>query len=139
MIVHGANLALSSSIVEVSSTFGAGWEAKNAIDGDNNTEWASNGDGDDGFITLDLGSVQDVVGVEFLTRSMLNGTATTGMFTITVDDGETLGPFAAGNPADPNLAAIEFTGQQIRFDVETSTGGNVGAIEVRVLAPVDGP
>ena len=31
----------------------------------------------------------------------------------------------------------EFTGQEVRFDVETSTGGNVGAIEVRVFAPAD--
>lgn len=135
MIVHGDNLALDATLVEASSIFGAGWEAENALDGDNNTEWASSGDGDEGFITIDLGSPQDVVGVEFLTRRMLDGTATTEMYTITVDDGETFGPFPAGNPANPNFTAIDFTGQQVRFDVDSSTGGNVGAIEVRVFAP----
>ena len=79
-----------------------------------------------------------MVGVEFLTRRMLDGTATTEMYTITVDGGEMFGPFPAGSPADPGFAAVEFSGQQIRFDVETSTGGNVGAVEVGVFAPVDG-
>lgn len=134
MIDHGINLALKATVTDASSSFGNGWEAQNAIDGDLNTEWASASDGDDGSITIDLGSVQDIAGVEFLTRSMLDGTATTEMFTITVDSGETFGPFPAGNPVSPNFAAAEFSGQEIRFDVETSTGGNVGAIEVRVFA-----
>lgn len=134
-VVHGTNLAEDATIVAASSTFGSGWAAENAIDGDLSTEWATQGDGDDGFITLDLGEPQEVVGVEFLTRSMLNGTAITEMFTVTVDGGETFGPFPAGNPAEPNFTALEFSGQEIRFDVETSTGGNVGAVEVRVFAP----
>ena len=56
---------------------------------------------------------------------------------IGVDGDEVFGPFAAGNPANPNFSAISFSGQRIRFDIETSTGGNVGAIEVRVFAPAD--
>ena len=137
MALHGANLALEGTIIEASSSFGAGWEPENAIDDDTQTEWATAGDGDEGFITIDLGSEQDVVGVEFLTRRMLDGTATTEMYTITVDGGETFGPFPAGSPADPNFTAVEFSGQQIRFDIASSTGGNVGAIEVRVFAPAD--
>jgi hypothetical protein len=137
MAVHGANLALGATITDFSSIFGPGWEAENAIDDDTNTEWATAGDGDSGFIVLDLGSSQDVVGVEFLTRSMLDGTATTEMYTVTVGD-QTFGPFPAGNPANPRFTEVEFTGQEVRFDVETSTGGNVGAIEVRVFAPADG-
>ena len=74
--------------------------------------------------------------MEFLTRSMLDGSAITETFTIIVDGGETFGPFPTGNPADPNFAAVDFTGQQIRFEVDSSTGGNVGAIEVRVFAPL---
>lgn len=136
MAVHGANLALGATITDFSSIFGPGWEAENAIDDDTNTEWATAGDGDSGFIVLDLGSSQDVVGVEFLTRSMLDGTATTEMYTVTVGD-QTFGPFPAGNPANPRFTEVEFTGQEVRFDVETSTGGNVGAIEVRVFAPAD--
>jgi hypothetical protein len=137
MVVHGENLALDATLVEASSIFGTGWEGENALDGDNNTEWASSGDGDEGFITIDLGSSQEVVGVEFLTRRMLDGTATTEMYTITVDGGETFGPFPAGTPANPNFTAVDFTGKEIRFDVESSTGGNVGAVEVSVFAPAD--
>lgn len=135
MVAHGDNLALDATVIETSSVFGPGWEGENALDGDTNTEWASSGDGDEGFITIDLGSPQDIVGVEFLTRRMLDGTATTEMYTITVDGRETFGPFPAGNPANPNFTPAEFTGQEIRFDVDSSTGGNVGAIEVRVFAP----
>ena len=135
MAVHGDNLALGATVVDVSSEFSDTWKAANAIDGDPSTEWATAGDGDEGFITIDLGSPQEVVGVEFITRSMANGTAITDEFTITVDDGETFGPFPAGNPADPRFAAVEFTGQVIRFDVANSTGGNVGAVEVNVFAP----
>lgn len=134
-IDRGDNLALNATVVDASSSFGVGWEADNAIDGDTNTEWSSAGDGDDGSITIDLGSEQNVGGVEFITRRMLDGTAITDTYTITVDDDMTFGPFPAGSPADSNFTAIDFTGQVIRFDVETSTGGNVGAVEVRVFGP----
>jgi hypothetical protein len=137
MIVHGANLALHATLVEASSVFGSEWEAENAFDEDTTTEWATRGDGDGGFITINLGAAQSVVGVEFLTRTMLDGSATTDMYTVTVDGGEVFGPFPAGNPTNPNFSAVEFTGQQVRFDIESSTGGNVGAIEVRVFAPAD--
>jgi len=135
MAVHGTNLALTSTIVEASSEFGPGWEATNAIDGDGTTEWATKGDGDSGFITIDLGSTQSVVGTEFITRRMLDGTAITDTYMISVDGGEPLGPFTAGTPAEPNFNAAEFTGQVIRFDIAASSGGNVGAIEVNVFAP----
>ena len=135
MAIHGANLAASSTIVEASSEFGPGWEATNAIDGDGTTEWATKGDGDSGFITIDLGSPQSVVGTEFITRRMLDGTAITDTYMVTVDGGEPLGPFTAGTPAEPNFNAAEFTGQVIRFDIAASSGGNVGAIEVNVFAP----
>lgn len=130
---HGDNRALGASIVDVSSVFGAGWEAENAVDGDTNTEWASRGDGDEGFITIDLGAPFDLTGVEFLTRSMLDGTATTEMYTVSVDGGDQLGPFPAGNVVDPNFSPIELTGREIRIDVDSSTGGNVGAVEIRVF------
>lgn len=134
-VEHGANLALDSTIVNSSSEFGPGWEAANAIDGDTTTEWATKGDGDSGFITIDLGSPQAVVGTEFITRRMLDGTAITDTYTISVDGGDALGPFTAGSPAQPNFNPVEFTGQKIRFDVGDSSGGNVGAIEVKVFAP----
>ena len=73
--------------------------------------------------------------VEFITRSMLDGTAITKTYKVTVDGDATFGPFSAGTPVEPNFAAFIATGRVIRFDIETSSGGNVGSVEVRVLAP----
>lgn len=129
----GENLALGASIVEVSSEFGAGWAAANAVDGDLNTEWSTAGDGDDGSITIDLGTMRQIDGVEFLTRSMADGSATTTTFRVSVDGGGPVGPFDAGNPAAPVVNQVELSGQVVRFDIESSTGGNTGAIEVRVF------
>ena len=68
---------------------------------------------------------------------MLNGTAITETFSVTVsvtvDDRNMYEPFPAGTAVDANFAAIDGMGRVIRFDVDSSTGGNVGAVEVRVL------
>jgi len=133
---HGDNLAIGGSVVEVSSEFSAGFAGQNAIDDDLATEWASAGDGDDAFLTIDLCSVQEVACVEFITRSMTNGTAITNQFFVVVGDGDRLGPFATGNPATPSFNAVTFTGRIIRFEIDTSTGGNTGAVEARVFAPL---
>lgn len=125
----GPNLAVDGSVVEVSSEFSDGFRADFAVDGDIGTEWSSRGDGDDAFITLDLGSEADVSGVAFRTREMSDGSAITSSFTVTVDDGETFGPYPAGSdPVD-----VEFRGQVLRFDVAESTGGNTGAVEIEVF------
>jgi F5/8 type C domain len=89
----GANLAPLGGISDVSSEFSTAWAASNAIDGDLSTEWSSAGDGDDAFITLDLGEVRAIAGVEYVTRSMADGSAITTVYSIVVDDGERLGPF----------------------------------------------
>jgi len=123
---HGEDLVSGATVVEASSEFSASWGAANAIDGDMT-----------GFITIDLGTESEVAGIEFLTRTMADGTATTSTFWVIVDGGERLGPFEAGNPADPNFQAAEFTGRVLRFEIDNSTGGNTGAIEIRVFAPAD--
>lgn len=128
---RGPNLALEAAIVEVSSEFSDSFAAANAIDGDAGTEWATSGSGDDAFITIDLGEVHTIGAVEFVTRSMADGTAITEEFTVTVD-GEKFGPFPAGNLAQPQLSELDATGQVVRFDVTSTTGGNTGAVEVRV-------
>ncbi|MFP4511653.1 MAG: discoidin domain-containing protein [Acidimicrobiales bacterium] len=131
----GTNLALDATVSEASSEFGADFGAELAIDGDGQTEWSSAGDGDDAYITIDLGAPAEVGGVEFVTRSMADGSAIAETFTVTVDGGEPLGPFPAATPAEVEVAEVETTGQVFRFDVDRSTGGNVGAVEVRILAP----
>ena len=78
----GDNLALAATVVDVSSEFSAGFAAELAIDGDLATEWSTSGDGDDGSITIDLGATLDIAAVEFVTRSMADGSAITSSFTV---------------------------------------------------------
>jgi hypothetical protein len=130
---HGTNIAEGAAVVDVSSIFSGSWSGQNAFDGDMSTEWATQGNGDDAYIVIDLGSAQTVAGVEFITRTMSDGTATTTEYTVTVDGGETYGPFAAGNQSDSGFIEVEFTGQILRFDVAVSSGGNTGAIEIRAF------
>jgi hypothetical protein len=132
---RGPNLALDATVVDVSSEFSDAFAAANALDGDASTEWSTRGDGDDAFITIDLGAARPIGGVEFLTRSMADGSAITDTFTVSIDGGEPAGPFPAGTVARPRFAAVEATGQRLRFDIEQSSGGNVGAVEIRVFGP----
>lgn len=127
------NLAEGAGIVEVSSEFNDAFAAANAVDGDLTTEWSTAGDGDDASITIDVGDEVEVEGIQFLTRSMTDGSATAETFTVTVDEGERLGPYPAGTPAEPRTAQVSVTGQVFRFDVDTSTGGNTGAVEIRLI------
>ena len=133
--VETTNLALGAAVTDVSSEFGAAYAAANAIDGSGATEWATAGDGDDAFIVVDLGRAAPIGDVELLTRSMADGTAIIDTYTVTVDDQAPRGPFPAGTPADPHPSALDVTGQVVRVDVERSSGGNVGAVEIRLLAP----
>lgn len=124
----GPNLAKGGTVIEVSSEFSSSFAAANAVDGDLGTEWSSRGDGDDAFITIDLGQETEVAAVAFRTREMSDGTAITSSFTITVDGVDTYGPF----PAGPDPVEVSFRGQTLRFDVAESTGGNTGAVEIEV-------
>ena len=128
----GPNLAVGATVTDVSSEFSDDFAAGNAVDGDLTTEWSTQQDGDDGSITIDLGAPTDVTGVAFLTRSMADGSAITETFTVTIGE-ETFGPFPAGSPAQPRITELTATGRELRFDVETSTGGNVGAVEIQVF------
>jgi hypothetical protein len=64
---------------------------------------------------------------------MLDGTAITETFSVTVDDSVTFGPFPAGTAVAPSFGPVGTNGRVVRFDVDTSTGGNVGAVEIRVF------
>ncbi len=129
---RGPNLALDATVSDVSSEFGDSFAAELAIDGDLRTEWSSQQDGDGAFITLDLGEPTSIGAVAFITRSMADGTAITETFTVTTDDGTVLGPFPAGSPAVARVADVDVTARTLTFTVESSTGGNVGAVEVQV-------
>lgn len=127
---RGPNLATGAEVIEVSSEFNDAFAATQAVDGDLATEWSSAGDGDGASITIDVGEAVAVAAVEFLTRSMTDGSAITESFTVTVDGGEPQGPFPAGNPAEPQTSEVDLSGQVFTFQVESSSGGNTGAVEL---------
>ncbi len=131
----GPNLALAGTISFVSSEFSDAWSASNAIDDDLSTEWSSRGDGDGAAIEVDLGSVQPIGGVEFVTRAMADGTAITTTYRVVVDGEATFGPFPAGSPAVARVEGLDIEGRVVRFEVVETTGGNTGAVEIRVFAP----
>jgi len=128
------DVAIGAKIVAVSSQWGAGYGAANAVDGNLSTEWASAGDGDHAFITIDLGRPMAVDGVSFRTREMSDGSAITRSFPLVVDGARRYGPFPAGNRLDPRTAHVAFTGRRLRVEVVSSSGGNTGAAEIEVFA-----
>lgn len=131
----GPNLALDASIDAVSSEFSAAWGGANAIDGDLDTEWSTAGDGGDASISIDLGTAQAIGAVEFVTRSMADGTAITTTYFVTVDDDERFGPFDAASPAVARVHELIAEGRVLTFEAEDTTGGNTGAVEIRIFAP----
>ena len=126
------NLATSATVTGFSSEYSDAFAAANAFDGDSTTEWSSQGDGDDAWIELDLGTPQLVSEVVYRTRSMGDGSATASSFTLTADD-IVLGPF----PVDEPVVLADVVAQVLRFDVESSSGGNTGAIDILVLAAAE--
>lgn len=123
------NVAVGATVVEVSSEFSSSFGGDRAIDGDLATEWSSQGDGDDAFITIDLGRSVDISGIGFRTREMSDGSSIAQSFSVMID-GVSYGPFEAG--LGLAVADLSATGQIVRIDIETSTGGNTGAVEIEV-------
>lgn len=88
----GFNVAIGAEVRDASSEFSVDFVAANAVDGDFATEWSSLGDGDEAFITIDLGGPVAIKAVGFRTRTMGDGSATTETFTVEVDS-TVYGPF----------------------------------------------
>ena len=143
------NLALATeggSILEVSSNYGtsaadisSAWGAENAIDGSDNTSWASNGDGNDAFISVKLPFPTNVAYVDFHSRSMSDGTAQIYFYEVnlTRDDEITAKPAAnmcslrdATQPYRCFLSATNIT--VATFRSTRTSGGNTGAVAIGV-------
>jgi hypothetical protein len=123
-----ADLSLGAAVTGASSEWSDAFAAANAFDGDPTTQWSSRGDGDDAWVEIDLGEPQAIGKVVFRSRSMDDGTAITHTYTVSAD-GERFGPFEAEVEVP-----LQTTAQVLRFEVETSTGGNTGAIDIAILA-----
>ncbi len=132
-----ANIAVGATVTGVSSEWSEAFAATNAFDGDPTTEWSSRDDGNDAWVEIDLGSPQPIGQIVFQTRSMSDGSATTASYAVTAD-GVEYGPFPADEPFG-ELEDLGVVAQVLRFDVDVSTGGNTGAIEIAVLEPAGEP
>lgn len=130
----GQDVAIGAKSVAVSSQYSSDYRAANAVDGNLATEWASAGDGDRAFITIDLGRQRKITGIAFLTREMSDGSAITRTFAVVVDGHRRYGPFPAGNGLHRHIVPVSFAGRVLRFDVVQSTGGNTGAAEIEVFS-----
>lgn len=129
-----AALEEGARIVAVSSNFGGAanderWGAQSAIDGNRGTAWSSDGDGSEAFLEIELARPIQLSAVEVWSRSMSDGTAQVLAFTLTTDRGQTLGPFRLDDPGASQRIEVDAPASSLRFEVEESTGGNVGLVE----------
>lgn len=139
-LIDFAQLSQGASIAAVSSNFGgaansATWGADFAIDGLTGTEWATNGDGDDAWIDIDLGVERTISRVEFRSRRMPDGSSIIRSFQLRLSADAILGPF---DTPDPDvLYGVDLTPpivkRRVIVEAVTTTGGNTGAREIRLL------
>ena len=137
------NLALASNgtvITGYSSIFGNGavdsqWGVNHAIDGNPNTQWSSDGDGNDAWIELELAAEAHLERIAFWTRTM-GTSAEIESFQILTDKGEVFGPFNLSDAAEQAYFEVDFIARRLRFEVLSSSGGNTGAIEIEVYGEI---
>ncbi|MBC7812572.1 MAG: discoidin domain-containing protein [Burkholderiales bacterium] len=132
-----------AALIGYSSVYGDGpvdgqYGAMNALDDDPLTQWSSAGDGDDAWLEVELEQRSRINEVVFWTRAMSNDTAQIYSFTITTETGEVYGPFELPNAEQSYTFDVEIVAERLRFDVESSNGGNTGALDIAVYGePVE--
>jgi hypothetical protein len=132
-----------ATVLGVSSNYGGAandetWGILKAFDDNRNTAWSSDGDGSDAWFEVELAERSHIERIAFETRTMTDGTAQILSFTITTDEGTQVGPFELPDPNDMHEFEVDFEAKTLRFDVESSTGGNTGITEVAVYGePVE--
>jgi hypothetical protein len=119
------------SAVAASSEFSDAFAAGNAVDGDGGSEWSSAGDGDDAWIEIGLPGATELSGIGVWTRTMASS-ARIQRFTVETDAGETFGPFELPDANGLHRFPVQTTAERLTLEVEASTGGNTGLVEVEV-------
>ncbi|MBI2850543.1 MAG: discoidin domain-containing protein [Chloroflexi bacterium] len=138
----GRNVAAAVSgarISGVSSNWGGGdlassFGGNKAIDGGSHTAWSSNGDGNDAWIEIELSQRYEINAIGFWTRTMGNS-AQISSFKVITDGGQTFGPFELPDALTMYYFDIQAKAQRLRFEVEQSSGGNTGTVEIEVYSP----
>ena len=134
--VNLASPQAGARLVGVSSNYGGGaddsaYGALQAIDGNPATQWSSNSDGDEAWIGIKLAAETRVRRLGFWTRTM-GSSAQINSFQVVTDTGETIGPFDLPDAAGIYYFDTDFTARRLRFEAVTSSGGNTGAVEIKV-------
>lgn len=142
------NVALAAhgtTVFAVSSNFkglpnASSYGADKAIDGDLESRWTSDGDGDGAYIELDLGTKRTVARVglraygqlpepvtgHIKTARVLFDGADPGLGTVSLDDPDAVYSF--------DLAAPVVV-RRVRIEAVTTSGGNTGLREVQLFTP----
>lgn len=139
---RGENLAsreMGARVVGVSSIFdisGMGedldvWGADNAIDGNPRTAWATQGDGDDAWIEIELGQKTHVTQIGFWSRTM-GASAEIFSIQVTNAEGETAGPFELDGASGIHYFDVDLNASTLRFEAFDTSGSNTGAVEIEV-------
>ncbi|MBI2861053.1 MAG: discoidin domain-containing protein [Chloroflexi bacterium] len=137
----GRNVAAASErarVVGVSSNWGGGdldssFGGNRAIDGNRGTEWSSNGDGNSAWIEIELSQSFDLTALGFWTRTM-GSSAQVSSFSVVTDSGQRLGPFDVPDASAIHYFDVKVKARRLRFEVETSSGGNTGSVEIEAYA-----
>gem|GEM_PF-396450 len=136
----GPNVAAASAgalISAVSSNWANGdndssFGANNAIDGDPNSEWSSNGEGNDAWIEITLAQPYDVDGLGLWSRTMVSS-AQISRFRALTGEGVLLGEFEIPDANALYQFRIPKTKLKVlRFEVVDSSGGNTGVRQIEV-------
>lgn len=127
-----------AEITGYSSAFGDAapderWGAASAFDDNPNTEWSSAGDGDDAWIETKLAQPARIDAISFQSRAMPDGSAVTLAFTVTIENGEVLGPFDVPDTSQPYEFEFAVEAQTLRFELVDTTGGNTGVVDIAVF------
>ena len=137
-----AALEQGAIVLDVSSNWANGshdssFGANKAIDNDENSQWASNGDGNHASIQIQLSHPDSVHAIAVWSREMNDGTSRVIAFTVTSDQNEQF-RFTLPDARESYRFDTPFTKPVtwLRLDVDDSTGGNVGLRDFDVYATI---
>jgi hypothetical protein len=133
-----ASLAADARISRVSSNLNnednsSEFGALKAIDGLDNTEWASNGEGNQAWIEVELAQRYHINTVGFRSRKTPDGSGRVLRFTVTTDEGKTSGPFELPGTDRIYYFPVQITARTLRFNTVETTGGNAGAVAIEAF------
>lgn len=133
-----ASLADGARILGVSSNLNDGdnsseFGALKAIDGLDNTEWASNGDGNDAWVEIGLEQEYNIDAVGFRSRKASDSSGQVSHFTVTTDQGQKAGPFQLPNADRIYYFPVQLTAHALRFNTVETSGGNAGAVAIEAF------